>query len=892
MAKKKKQSEYQFAFFLCLRQFIEEERKKIYRSIKPLSRKFLEFNDPTKRANVFLRRPQFEALETYVFLKEFCHNNKVWQIFENWYEKKDEFEGRKTLGMESTGQTLLFSVSEINDNEPTKELYSKLFNNVKNSQQEYTNYIFALTMGLGKTILMGTCIFYEFLLANKYPKDENYCHNVIVTAPDKTVLRSLQEIQYFDKSLVVPPDYISWLESNIKIHYLDESGTSLNVLDGSKYNIIISNIQKFILKKSSTTRTNVETLFGPDPNIYKAHTFTNNWAALAAAAELDSAESIDTTVDLLSNQRFQKMLSLSQLGIYIDEAHHIFGTKLSDDLYSSDKASSLRVTVNELAANLKKKGSKLVACFNFTGTPYVKNKVLPDVVYSYGLKEAIDNKYLKKPYVQAFENIREDTLTFCRAVIKDFWTNIGQKTVEGMRPKIAFFASTVDELNSVLRPAVIQVLSEMDIYNYDEKILVNVGDESFTSNDDIREFNSLDTAASKKQFILLCNKGKEGWNCRSLFGVAMHRSPKSTVFVLQATMRCLRQIGDIQQTGRVYLSKDNYDILDKELSANFNVSISTIGHPDQGAANNDTSVKVHIVPPSVKIKLKKIHRLFNLREKKIVDPVNFDLEHCDTERYKATVGVVDIFDEKGEVKNKKELEVKQRHYSALTLCADIAIFIGNNLSPIKVKKILEYSEEGIDGVLEMVNKYNKTLYDYIIPKFFNSLYDIEEYERKEEVELELVKEPEKGYYEVAYKSIDLLADRSDDKYKKYLTKTFNVDKYCFDSKPESEMFWALLEDQSLKHIWFTGMFTHGQSDFFINYIDPETHCVRSYYPDFLVEHDNGNYTLIEVKGDNMIDNNVVLAKAEYAKQIASASQMSYLMIPGTRAKDGLHKKMI
>lgn len=32
-------------------------------------------------------------------------------------------------------------------------------------------------MGLGKTILMGTCIFYEFLLANKYPKDKRFCHN-------------------------------------------------------------------------------------------------------------------------------------------------------------------------------------------------------------------------------------------------------------------------------------------------------------------------------------------------------------------------------------------------------------------------------------------------------------------------------------------------------------------------------------------------------------------------------------------------------------------------------------------------------------------------------------------------------------------------------------------
>lgn len=59
------------------------------------------------------------------------------------------------------------------------------------------------------------------------------------------------------------------------------------------------------------------------------------------------------------------------------------------------------------------------------------------------------------------------------------------------------------------------------------QILVNVGDPKVTSNDDIRAFNELDSAASEKRFLILVNKGKEGWNCRSLCGVAMFRQPKS-----------------------------------------------------------------------------------------------------------------------------------------------------------------------------------------------------------------------------------------------------------------------------------------------------------------------------------------------------------------------------
>jgi hypothetical protein len=124
-----------------------------------------------------------------------------------------------------------------------------------------------------------------------------------------------------------------------------------------------------------------------------------------------------------------------------------------------------------------------------------------------------------------------------------------------MLPKIAFFASNIEELEKELKPAVAEALSQHGISH--DRILVNVGDKKLTSNDEIREFNRLDTLASEKQFILLVNKGREGWNCRSLFGVALYRQPRSKIFVLQATMRCLRSIGEGQQIGNVYLSEDN-----------------------------------------------------------------------------------------------------------------------------------------------------------------------------------------------------------------------------------------------------------------------------------------------------------------------------------------------
>ena len=55
----------------------------------------------------------------------------------------------------------------------------------------------------------------------------------------------------------------------------------------------------------------------------------------------------------------------------------------------------------------------------------------------------------------------------------------------------------------------------------------------------------------------------------------------------------------------------------------------------------------------------------------------------------------------------------------------------------------------------------------------------------------------------------------------------------------------------MKEIYFTGMLTHGQSDFFIRYIDPDSRTVRSYNPDFIFqseEPDGGlKYVIVEVR---------------------------------------------
>ena len=209
-----------------------------------------------------------------------------------------------------------------------------------------------------------------------------------------------------------------------------------------------------------------------------------------------------------------------------------------------------------------------------------------------------------------------------------------------------------------------------------------------------------------------------------------------------------------------------------------------------------------------------------------------------------------------------------------------------NMKPLELKAIMLTLTESMESICKRVNEYNELLYDEVIPRLFNKIYEVEEYTNTEKISLELVKDPKKkgeDCYRVAYKD-GLLASYYDDEYTKYRNKTFNVDNYCFDSKPERDMFLNLIEDNRFVKVWFTGMLTAGQTDFLINYIDPESNTVRSYYPDFLVQKEDGSYIIIEVKGENKIDDAVVLAKKEYAQQIATANRMDYVIVPGKQTK--------
>ena len=882
MAKTKVPVMGDFSFNEFLWQYYSENRGKIRSRYNDLTKKYLDYNDKTKRNDAFLRKPQFEALEMYVFIKEFLDNAQVYKVFDDWHKRKGDFSDRSYYALDKYGQRTFFDAAAYD--------YKAVFEYMRKNAAVYSNYIYALTMGLGKTVLMATCIFYEFLLMNKYPKDSRFCHNALVFAPDKTVLESLREIVTFDISKVVPREYCHILNSNIKFHFLLESGTTLDTLDGSDFNIIISNTQKIIKKRVHREKTAHETLFKTTFGCHDTKTAEDKKGDLDDFVDsIYNDEAIRDEIELTSNQRFERLSRLNSLGIYVDEAHHMFGKDLQKSM------SSLRLTINELAAELKEKGTSVVACYNYTGTPYTENSVLPEVVYSYGLSEAIKNNYLKEVDIFGYENVK--SATFIKTVIKDFWGRYNGKTYEGLQPKLAIFGATIEEVTTEIHPIVDEALSELGIPL--NKVLVNVGDDTITKGEDIRHFNDLDiegTVGSEKQFILLCNKGREGWNCRSLFGVALFRSPKSTIFVLQATMRCLRQITDDQQEAIVRLSKENLDILNAELKKNYRINIENITTKSK---KNKELFTVHL-KKDVSLLLNEIKHTYELIPKDTakLPVIDFDLSNETLiEKYKSYVHKKDgLTDEKEHQKTELDTQEENRPYSDYTLTAEIAWYFPPQknkdgtftpqLSCTKISELLNTSKDGITKILETVSKYNQIINDVIIPGIFNALYELKRKTETVERKVNLLRLPEgKTHYEfmavpelvVSYNQSEF---KNKDKQNRVLQgKSFHTDYYCFDSASERDFFWQYIKSDKIKEVYFTGMFTSKYNGLAIQYIDPDTHSLRSYYPDFVSFRDDNTIEILEVKGEHLIEQPVTRAKEDAAVLMAAESRMTYRMIP-------------
>ena len=745
----------------------------------------------------FLHEPQIEALETYIYLKEVVGNKPSMEVFRQSFGNELEF--IRALGV--SDKEALELVLDKN-----KEKKIQIILDEKFGTSDYANQVYALTMGSGKTILMAVMMLYDFVLSFYHKDDERFAKNALVFAPDTTIIESLKEIKTFDYSRVLPKEYENII-LNIKYHYLESTDTAL--APNGNYNVIVSNSQKIILKTRSEDRNNAtKRLFG-DKN------------------ELGKRE--------VENMRLQAIRQLGSLQIFVDEAHHSYGKTLEGTLKKT------RQTIDYLH-----KHTPLVSVVNLTGTPYVNNKMISDVVYHFGLKSGIEKGILKQVRILDYGVVRSQK--FLEEVIDTFVSEYGTKRLEGRLPKIAFYASNINDLRNDLKPKLERILTERKIspstiLEYHTLAEENAGD-----------FKQLDTVESKKQFVLLVGKGTEGWNCRSLVSVALYKKPKSTILVLQSTTRCLRSIGDNSTRAHIFLSKDNYKILDKELKNNFASSISELNAQDQKMVEHTLEVEKRKT-----IKVKKVFKeILSVQEAK-AESIKIDFKKFKPEQYQSFVSEGGVFlGDEGKAGYSEARAVRKIEDKNDFTFYEVAEIINRytHLPCVVIDSIISGSGKKRNEFIKMVNE-NFALMPFVIQEILKSAYKYEEKTETVEEELELTKlfpfkiSVQQGRNAlVVYKEAEAESGRKG-------RIGFHINPYAFDSGDEKDLFRYLRDvldkEETIKDVYFTGARVcadPSRTDFYFEYWSPEQKRVGRYFPDFLVETSKERFIVIEAKGSN------------------------------------------
>ena len=490
----------------------------------------------------YLREPQFQSLELYWFLRLVRKTPHIVDLYKHYYsdDKRDFFEA---LGIPIDPTELQWipdvdTVIERVKNDPEFVRQKRIDPVHEAVTLPYPSYIFALAMGTGKTVLIGTIIATEFAMALRYPEGD-FMKNALVFAPGTTIIESLREISDIPFDQILPSSLHRDFLANLKITYPQSGAKEIQVQTGSTYNVIVTNTEKIALRANVRRRT--------------------NQTELTFKEKKDQAE-------LEANLRLQKITSLPSLGVFSDEAHHTYGNRMDKEL------KRVRETVNYIK---EKKG--VIAVINTTGTPYFKRQMLREVVAWYSLGEGIKDNILKSLYrgivhYHIGDGSEEEVIG---NVIDLFFENFGDVALpNGAKAKIAFYFKTQEHLDTS-KEHIERALAA--IGESSTLILVNT---QKSSPAEIDEFNQLNDPNNQKRILLLIGKGVEGWNCPSLFACALIKEQTtSSNFVLQASTRCLRQVEGNTHPAKIFLDTKNRFILDKELEENFGTTLGRLsGH--------------------------------------------------------------------------------------------------------------------------------------------------------------------------------------------------------------------------------------------------------------------------------------------------------------------------
>ena len=558
-----------------------------------------------------MRDAQVEAIKTYLYLKVACGCRPLNELFAaGTFNTLDigelslpdsvkaflrqhpaaaalyEYAGQKNDAGEQVSKKLQEQIAKDPASINYEQFFSDAFYGVS-----YTDYLFSLPMGAGKTYLMAAFIYLDLYFASNEPLNPAFAHNFIVFAPSglkSSVVPSLRTIQHFNPSWVLPEPAASEIRRKIFFEVLDQSKTA---------------------KKSNKTK---------NPNVQKIanHQPLNELFGLVAVTNAEKVildriqekkgqvslfEDSPDEADRQANELRNLIGKLPSLSVFIDEVHHA----VSDEIKLRAVIKMWNRTFNfenvdfaHFTFNTRKTVTNVIG---FSGTPYlekaekievvkglsVATAEISNIVYYYPLIEGVGN-FLKRPVVKIEERATTERIieNGVRAFLDAYRDTVYP---DGTTAKLGIYCGTISKLEELVYPLVLRIAKE---YGLGEESILRFYRESSSKDpaakkykapaDSQMQFDILDRPFSKTRIVLLVQIGKEGWDCRSLTGVILSQEgdcPKN--MVLQTSCRCLRQVvKGSPETALIYLNDGNAAMLNTQLQQQHHISLKEFAAAD------------------------------------------------------------------------------------------------------------------------------------------------------------------------------------------------------------------------------------------------------------------------------------------------------------------------
>lgn len=531
-----------------------------------------------------MRDAQIEAIRTYLFLKIGCESKPLDSLF-----SKGVFNSINLNEIELSTSTraylennpaaaALFEYACLTDDKgeqvseklekqikksPSSIDYDKLFHDVFYGVS-YTDYLFSLPMGAGKTYLMAAFIYLDLYFARNEPNNPAFAHNFIIFAPSglkSSVIPSLKTIQSFNPSWIIPEPAATEIKRLISFEVLDQG--------------------KAAKKSNKTKNPNVQKIANHQPltDLFGLVAVTNAEKVILDRIQEKNGqiyffEENDDDRDRQANELRNLIGKLPSLSIFIDEVHHA----VSDDI-------KLRAVVTKWALN-----KTVNSVIGFSGTPYldkaekfgvtdsltVATADITNIVYYYPLIDGVGN-FLKRPVVK-IANIADSSLIIENGVREFLDTYQNTVYSDGLVAKLGIYCGTIEKLEETVYPLVSRIVSEYGL-STDTILRFHRGNKQYRMPSDSQmQFEILDKPISKIRIVLLVQIGKEGWDCRSLTGIVLSQEGDCpTNMVLQTSCRCLRQVvKGSPETALIYLNESNAEKLNMQLQQQHHISLKEL----------------------------------------------------------------------------------------------------------------------------------------------------------------------------------------------------------------------------------------------------------------------------------------------------------------------------